>query len=103
MAKADIFSGICGFTTNVETTLEGDTCKVAIDSQCKSIQKLAAELKEVDPYREFTYRRNMPLTLEMAAKFCAHAACPVAVGIIKAVEIEAGLALPKDVTIKLAK
>jgi hypothetical protein len=103
MAKAEIFSGICGFITHVETKMDGETCKVHIDSECKSIRKMAAELTEVDPYREFTFRRSMPLTHEMAAKFCAHAACPVAVGIIKAVEVEAGLALPKDVTIKLTE
>ena len=103
MAKAEIFSGVCGFTTHVETKMEGETCKVEIASQCKSIQKLAAELREVDPFREISFRRSMPLTHEMAAKFCAHAACPVAVGIIKAVEVEAGLALPKDVSIKIEK
>ncbi len=103
MAKAEIFSGVCGFTTNVETKMEGETCKIEIASQCKSIQKLAAELKEVDPFREISFRRSMPFTHEMAARFCAHAACPVAVGIIKAVEVEAGLALPKDVSIKIEK
>ncbi len=103
MAKADIYSGVCGYTTNVETKMEGETCMVEIASQCKSIQKLAAELKEVDPFREINFRRSTPLTHEMAAKFCAHAACPVAVGIIKAVEVEAGLALPKDVSIKIEK
>ena len=103
MAKAEILSGVCGFFTHVETQMEGETCKVAIVSQCKSIQKLAAELKEVDPFREISFRRSTPFTHEMAAKFCAHAACPVAVGIIKAVEVEAGLALPKDVSIKIEK
>jgi hypothetical protein len=39
----------------------------------------------------------------MAAKYCTHAACPVASGIIKAVEVEAGLALPGDVSIKISK
>jgi hypothetical protein len=36
-------------------------------------------------------------------KYCTHAACPVPVAIVKAIEIEAGLALPTDVTIKLSK
>ena len=103
MAKAEIFSGICGFTTHVETTMEGEACKVAIASECKSIQKLAGELTEVDPFHEISFRRGLPLTHEMAAKFCAHAACPVASGIIKAVEVEAGLALPKDVSIKISR
>jgi hypothetical protein len=39
----------------------------------------------------------------MGTKYCSHAACPVPVGIIKAIEVEAHLALPADVTIKLSK
>jgi hypothetical protein len=53
--------------------------------------------------REITFRGQGPLTLQLAAKHCAHPACPVPVGIIKAVEVEAGLALAADVTIKLWK
>ncbi len=103
MAKAEIQPGNCGFFTTVETTLEGKVCKIAIQSGCKAIQKMAAELTEVDPFQEISFRRSMPLTHEAAAKYCAHAACPVPVGIIKAIEVEAGLALPSDVTIKITR
>jgi hypothetical protein len=104
VAKAEIHSGICGFTTHVEAHKnETDQVALTINSDCKSIQRLAAALTEVDPYREFTYRGAGPLTLQMAGKYCAHPACPVASGIIKAVEVEAGLALPADVSIKISR
>ncbi len=103
MAKAEVHAGVCGFTTIVETTLDGDVCKVAIQSECTAIQRLAQSLTEVNPYQEISYRRKMPLTLEMAARFCNHTACPVPVGIIKAVEVESNLALPADVTIKVSR
>jgi hypothetical protein len=103
MAKAEIFAGNCGYTTIVETENDGKLCKVHIRSECEAIQRLAEHLTEVEPFREISFRRNTPLTLEMGAKYCTHAACPVPVGIIKAVEIESGLALPQDVTIKLSK
>lgn len=103
MAKAEIHAGICGFTTIVETHLEGDLCKVTITSDCAAIQRLGQNLTEVNPYQEISFRRKLPLTHEMAAKFCAHAACPVPVGIIKAVEVESNLALPADVTIKISR
>ena len=104
MAKAEICSGICGFTTTVEARKDG-AAQIALDiqSDCKAIQRLAADLTQADAYREFTYRGQGPLTFQLAAQYCSHAACPVPVGIIKAIEIEAGLALPKDVTIKLSK
>jgi hypothetical protein len=103
LAKAEIFSGNCGFTTKVETTMDGAACQISIQSECKAIQKLAADLIQVDPWKEISARRSMPVILQKGAQYCTHAACPVPVGIIKAVEIEAGLALPTDVTIKLEK
>lgn len=104
MAKAEICSGVCGFNTTVEANNDGlGQIQLTIESDCKAINRLAAELTQVDPYREFTYRGQGPLTFEKAAEYCSHAACPVPVGIIKAIEIEAGLALPADVSIKLSK
>lgn len=103
MAKAEVHAGVCGFTTVVETTLEGDICRIAIQSDCAAIQRLGQALTEVSPYQEISWRRKTPLTMEMAAKFCTHAACPVPVGIIKAVEVESNLALPADVTIKVSR
>lgn len=103
MAKAEIHPGNCGFTTTVEAIMDGDICKLSIASECKAIQKLAQDLTEVNPYQEISFRRNTPQTLQMGAKYCTHAACPVPVGIIKAVELEMGMTLPMDVIIKLAK
>lgn len=103
MAKAEVFAGVCGFKTIIETRLENDICKVDILSDCAAIQRMANELTEVDPYREISYRRKMPLVIEMAVKYCSHTACPVPVGIIKAIEVEANLALPADATIKVSK
>jgi hypothetical protein len=104
LAKAEICAGVCGFNTKVETQ-KGNSgeIRVTIESECEAINRLAEDLTEVDPFREFTYRGEGPLTFEAAAKHCSHAACPVPVGIIKAVEIEAGLALPEDVSIRLSK
>ena len=102
MAKAEICPGICGFKATVETRMDGSECTVKIESDCKAIQRLAADLKQVDPFREMTFRGEGPLTLQLAAKYCNHAACPVPAGIIKAIEVEGGLALPADVTIKLS-
>lgn len=96
-------AGNCGFNTQVETSMDGEVCKIAIQSECKAIRRLGEALVEVNPYQEISSRRSTPQTLQAGAKYCTHAACPVPVAIIKAVEIEAGLALPTDVTIKLSR
>ena len=103
MAKAEIFAGNCGFSTQVETSMEGKLCKIQMTSECAAMRRLAEELTEVDPYKEISFRRAMPKIHEMGHKHCTHAACPVPVGIVKAVEIEAKLALPTDVSLKFSK
>jgi hypothetical protein len=105
MAKAHIFSGRCGFNTEVEATQveteDGERVRLNISSECKSCQRLAAALTEVDPYREFTYRGEGPQVLQTAAQILPHPACPVPAGILKAIEVAAGLALPADASIKI--
>ena len=103
MTKAKINAGICGFDTTVEASMNGSGCMVRVKSQCRAIQKLAEKLDYVDPFQEITFRHDGPLTLSMAKQYCSHTACPVPVGIIKAVEVEAGLALPAEASIKLFK
>ena len=103
MSKAKIFSGICGFTTEVEARMNGSHCELSIESDCEEIQHLAEELRKVDPFREITHRENGPLTLQLAIKHCPHPSCPVPVGILKVIEVEAGLAMPADVSIEISK
>jgi hypothetical protein len=103
VAKAKIFSGICGFTTQVDAVTEGRVCKVSIESECKAITKMAADLTEVDPFQEISFKRGMPHIHEKGHEYCTHAACPVPVGIIKAVEVASGLALPKDASIEISE
>ena len=104
MAKAEICAGVCGFNTTVVARADGNgRIDLQIESDCKSVRKLADELTSVDPWKEFSWRRGDPETLTLAPECLAHPACPVPSGIIKAVEIEAGLALPADVSIKLSK
>lgn len=102
MAKAEIHSGRCGFITTVEAVMKDDEhVSVTISSQCKNCQKLGTVLTEVDPMREISFRGEGPLVLELAPQYLAHPGCPVPAGIIKAVEVAAGLALPADAKISL--
>ena len=103
MAKAEISPGACGFNTVVIAKREGALCRLSIESDCEAIRKLATELTQVEPFHEISFRGAVPRSLQAGARYCAHAACPVPVGIIKAVEVEAGLNLPVDAAIKLSK
>jgi hypothetical protein len=103
MTKAEIIAGACGYTTLVNATQNGNrSVHLNIESKCSAIQKMAAELSEVDPMQHLSSRRHVPPVLQAGLEFCTHAACPVPVGIIKALEVEAGLNLPVDVSIKIS-
>jgi hypothetical protein len=102
MARAEIFAGACGFTTNVEARMEGKVCNLQIESDCAAIRRLAEQIPQVEPFKEISRRGEGPLILSQGYKYCSHTACPVPSGIIKAVEVAAGLNLPVDASIKVS-
>jgi len=77
-------------------------CTVSIDSDCELIRQMAGDLQQVDPFQAVGVGDQESCVLKAASGIC-HAACPVPVGIVKAVEVETGLALSADVHIKLSK
>lgn len=99
--KARIRAGICGFATTVTARGDMSSCTISLDSDCPAVRQLAAELSQLDPLREVSHRGLPPVVWELAVKHCPHAACPVPCGILKAVEVEAGLALAADVSIEI--
>jgi hypothetical protein len=106
MAKAKIEAGNCGYTANIEAVADAEDqykIKLKIDSDCRHIQKLAEDLDEVNALGEISFRRSSPTILEKGAQYCTHASCPVPVGIIKTVEVAAGLALPQVAKIEVEK
>jgi hypothetical protein len=102
-SRSEITAGICGFTTTVDVTCEEYTCAIAIRSDCPNVQKLAAELTEADAFNEIGYRGGRPKTFELSERYLPHTACPVPIGIIKAIEVAAELAFDKDVQIHVSR
>ena len=103
MTRVEVNPGICGLKTTIEAAMDGETCHIRVESACPSIQKLAEALTEVSPFDEISFHQSVPETIKAGMQYCPHAACPVPVGILKAVEVEAGLALPADVSIKVSR
>jgi hypothetical protein len=101
----NVMSGICGMITEIRASSGEKLGKVRLDinSRCEAIQKIAQELKTVNPMEEINFKGKGPRTLRIAAKHCKHTSCPVPSGIIKAIEVASGLALPKDARIRVSK
>ena len=95
MHKVKIHPGICGLITDVTAELiEDDMVKVIIKSDCQAIDKINSILgDQFDAFEVCLVRPGEdPFT-----------SCPTISGIIKCIEAEAGLALPKDVQINFIK
>ena len=103
MTTAEVDSGICGYSTTVRAKADGREVLIEMQSSCPHVQSMAEELTAVQPFSEISLRGEAPETLRVASKHLAHAACPVPAGVIKAIEVEAGLALPKEATIRLCR
>lgn len=102
MAEAEIMSGVCGFHTTVRAEGKpGYKAALQISSECQHVSKLAEELNEVNVMSELFKKGESKI---MAARcILPHITCPVPVGILKAIEVAADMALPKDVSITLRK
>jgi len=103
VAQAEVIAGICGMQTHIETQLlvDGQTVSVRVESPCAGVMKLVEQLGDVNAFQEITYRREGPRVLQLAPQCLPHPACPVPAALIKAVEVAAGLALPRDATITI--
>ena len=102
MVKVTIDAGICGNITRVEATSEdGMEVVVKVESGCDAVRKMFDELGDTfDSYEQcFTKPGTGPMYEYASAHFPPHCGCPVVAGVIKGIEAECKLALPKNATI----
>lgn len=103
-AKGTVNCGICGHTVEVIATPEGrKKVKLELKSSCGNYQKLANDLTEVDPFKELFQPLGQGELFQLAAKVIPHPSCPGIAGILKTVEVAAGLALPQKADIVVEK
>ena len=92
--------GICGFDTVIHASrLSGDLVCIHLETQCESVQKFAQKIKSIEWKVALTSIDKSVIYTE-AAKSIKHASCPVPFSVVKAIEVEIGVALPKNVSLK---
>ena len=100
MTVVEVDAGSCGFTTKIEILkIDDQMVRVVVSSDCEMITKWGEELHTLDwgqCLRDFV---DSPV-FQCASKHVGHVACPVSVALLKAMEVEVGVALPVDVTIR---
>ncbi len=100
MTRTVVNPGICGRTVTVEVATVGKRrVKVDIISDCEVVTKMGESLSELDQWDALKPLLHSEV-YKSASGCCLHASCPVPMAILKAVEIEAGLALPRPVLVR---
>lgn len=102
MAKVEIDAGACGFKVQVDATSE-DRQHVLLDikTDCPNFAGFTEVIRAVDAFEEIEPNGKHGKILKQWPQYLHCSACPAPAGIIKAVEVAAGLALPKDATIRV--
>ena len=99
MTRVVVEAGICGFTTIVEATKTAKRrVSVVVESDCEGVAEMNGELQDMDWLEALGPPTNSAVW-ECACQHLQHPCCPVPIGILKAIEVELDLALPKDVVI----
>ncbi len=106
MINVEIYGGICGFTTMVHAEDQtGYKASFRLESECPNWKKVDEILggKVLNMMTELFKDKNTGIlnsqVLEVSLNTIPHVSCPVISGILKALEVSAGLALPKDASI----
>lgn len=109
MSYVKVYSGICGFTTEIEaSSKDRQHVTLNVKSECPDVNRIRKELVDVifDAYEEIgPCAQPRSIYDSRIMKICGklpHVACPVPSGVCKAIEVAAGLAIPRDAHIRVA-
>ncbi len=105
MAKVTVNAGICNFVAVFNAIRNEETEMVEVDfkTTCPNFKHLEENVIELDPLVVCFEKIGTGQIFELFRDKCPHNACPIPTAMIKAVEVAEGLALPKDVTMKIEK
>ncbi len=103
MTTVIVDSGICGFSVTITAEKEKDKkIRISLYTECEMVKKMLEEISLVDVKAVFERYQNNPV-YKSAAMHLKHVACPVPSGILKAIEVEAGLCIPQNASIVFLK
>jgi len=98
-----VSAGVCGFTTTVKAEKTNrKKVKVTLDTECEMVSNMGKDLETLDMMAVFTGFLDNPV-YRAAAKHLKHVSCPVPSAVLKAVEVELELALPRDVEMRFVR
>ncbi len=103
MTKAKVNPGACGFISEIEATeIDEDTIKVTVDTGCEYVKSMIDEFDgEFDVFDVCMKRPGTGPLYEYAAEhFPGHSSCIMIAAIMKVVEAEGHMSLPKNCSVE---
>jgi len=105
MVKTHVQAGVCGFVTDITAASDDmQNVTLGVTSTCEKISALGAKLPVLDAYSEIGagYDGELYKAIRENIHGCC-AGCAVQVGLFKAMQVAAQLALPRDIEITITK
>jgi hypothetical protein len=100
MTKVEMSPGPCGFSVIVTAKESGNKkVMITIETDCGQVKELAHVIEYLTIQDIFGSPFSEDGVYQAAKKVIHHPGCPVPCGIIKAAEVELGLAVKQDVLI----
>lgn len=104
MTKVEVEPGNCGMKAVITADSEdGQSVRLSVETSCPHVRAAIDGLGEVDGIIEATRPPGESAVYKALAAQCTHSACPVPMAVLKAVEVESGMALPQDVTVRMTR
>lgn len=104
MTKVALDAGACGFRIVVKADkIDNNSFTLRLISPCKMVKDLDSELADLVFSKDVFTRMMDSDVYRLCSKYILHTSCPLPSAMLKALEVEAGLALPRDVTMNLEK
>ncbi len=102
MAQVTVDAGICGFATTIQAaSADMQVVQISYESDCPHVNKAKEELTSVDAFQELFKKPHETTVYQILSKYLPHVTCPLYSGFFKAIEVAAGMALPKDASISI--
>ncbi|MGB3713511.1 MAG: hypothetical protein WA996_03685 [Candidatus Promineifilaceae bacterium] len=104
MAQSEVYAGICGYSAKIDVQkLDNKHVQVFVRSECEQISAMNSDLARIQwkgRGHEVFGRMSDSVVYHSTDKHIRHTGCPIPAAILKTIEIEVGIALPQDVTVK---
>ncbi|MFP4642638.1 MAG: DUF6951 family protein [Dehalococcoidia bacterium] len=100
MTRVVVDPGVCSMNAAIEVTkINRRRFGIKVTTDCEMITRMGESLTEIRPDDILNHQVNSRV-YQCASECQVHTSCPIPMAILKAAEVEAGLALPRPVTVQ---